>query len=367
VRDSGANSLQATPSHWELLPRHNTDSLNIRILTGGEALRVELGRALLKQTPDVYNLYGPTETTVWACVHHVRPIDIIDSAAGIVSLGKPLPTYRLYILSDDLQLVPIGVRGELYIAGAGLARGYLNRPALSAERFVADPYATEPGARMYRTGDLARWHANGTVEFLGRADAQIKLRGFRIEPGEIESVLTAHPSVTQAAVLARDVGPAGKQLVGYIVPANGAQSDTADLSRFLSDRLPGYMVPTALVVLEALPLTANGKLDRGALPAPERTGTRYRPPTTPEENTLCQLAAEILSVERVGVDDNFFALGGHSLLATQLISRVRGTLGVQLAIRTLFEAPTIAELAKKLSGAAKARPALTRRYRAAGS
>jgi acyl carrier protein len=220
---------------------------------------------------------------------------------------------------------------------------------------------------MYRTGDLARWRANGTVEFLGRADAQIKLHGFRIEPGEIEAVLTAHPAVAQAAVVARDTGPGGKQLVGYVVPAESAQLDTAELPRILSDRLPVYMVPTAFVVLEALPLTANGKLDRGALPAPDRTGTSYRPPTTAEEKILCQLVAEILSIERVGVDDNFFALGGHSLLATQLISRVRRALEVELAIRTLFEAPTVAELANKLDGARKARPAITRRYRAVGS
>jgi amino acid adenylation domain-containing protein len=365
-RDSGANSLQATPSHWELLLQHGGDCRDVRIMTGGEALRVDLASALLKQNPEVWNLYGPTEATVWASVHRLRPTDISGSNAGIVSIGRPLPTYRFHILAHDLQLVPAGVCGELYIAGAGLARGYLNRPGQTAERFVADPYAVEPGARLYRTGDLARWRADGTVEFLGRADAQIKLRGFRIEPGEIEAVLVAHQSVAQAAVVARDIGAGGRQLVGYVAPAEGARLDGAELSRFLSDRLPGHMVPTALVTLEALPLTANGKLNRAALPAPEWTTTRHKPPTTPEETILCQLLAEILSLERVGVDDNFFALGGHSLLATQFTSRVRGKLGVELAIRTLFEAPTVAELAVRLGSAGKARPALTRRSRAAG-
>jgi amino acid adenylation domain-containing protein len=363
-RSSGATSLQATPSHWELLLQH-ADRLNVRILTGGEALRADLARALLKQNPDVYNLYGPTEATIWASVHQVRETDITDSRDAIISIGRPLSTYQFYILSHDLQLLPVGVAGELYIAGAGLARGYLNRPGLTAERFVADPYATEAGTKMYRTGDLARWRANGTVEFLGRADAQIKLRGFRIEPGEIESVLTAHPAIVQAAVIARDVGPGGKQLIGYVVLANG-HMDTAELRPFLSDRLPAHMVPTAFVVLEALPITTNGKLNRGALPPPERMSSIYRPPTTAKEEILCQLVAEILSIERVSVDDNFFALGGHSLLATQLISRVRGTLRVDLAIRTLFEVATIAELANKLNSAGKARPALTRRPRSHG-
>ncbi|HKA42238.1 MAG TPA: amino acid adenylation domain-containing protein [Burkholderiales bacterium] len=365
-RNKETNSLQATPSHWELLLQHDPDCLkDVRILTGGEALRVELARALYSQSSEVYNLYGPTEATVWASVHQVTPSDIADPGGPFVSIGQPLPNYRLYVLSHDLQPVPVGVTGELYIAGAGLARGYLNRPGLTADRFVADPHGTHAGTRMYRTGDLARWRATGTLEFLGRADAQIKLRGFRIEPGEIEAVLTAHPAVAQAAVIAREDGPGGKQLVGYVVPTKGTQLDMAALPRMLSDRLPAYMVPAAFVVLEALPLTANGKVDRGALPAPERQGASYRPPTTAEEEILCGLVAEVLSLERVGLDDNFFALGGHSLLATRLISRVRGTLGVELAIRTLFEAPTVAELARKLSGARKARPSLTRRRGAA--
>ncbi|MFL5251367.1 MAG: amino acid adenylation domain-containing protein, partial [Rhodopila sp.] len=363
-RDSGANSLQATPSHWELLLQHGGECRDVRILTGGEALRVDLAHALLGQSLEVWNLYGPTEATVWASVHRVGRDDI--AGAGVVGIGRPLPTYRFYILGPDLLLVPAGVRGELYIAGAGLARGYLDRPGPTAERFVANPYAAEPGARMFRTGDLACWRADGSVEFLGRTDAQIKLRGFRIEPGEIEATLTAHQSVAQAAVVAREVGPGGKQLIGYVVPADGTKVDNAELSRFLSDRLPAYMVPTVLVALDTLPLTANGKLDRSALPAPERSVTRYRAPSTPEQTIICDLLAEILAVERVGIDDNFFALGGHSLMATQFISRLRGKLGVELPIRTLFEAPTVAELVTRLGSAGKARPALTRRPRTPG-
>jgi hypothetical protein len=220
---------------------------------------------------------------------------------------------------------------------------------------------------MYRTGDLARWRADATLQFLGRADAQVKLHGFRIEPGEIEAALTAQPAVAQAAVLAREEGPGGKHLVAYVVPTPGAELDPSALRGLLGERLPAYMVPTAVVVLPALPLTPNGKLDRRALPAPERPGARYRAPGTPTEAVLCGLMAEVLARDRVGLDDNFFALGGHSLLATRLVSRVRATLGVELAIRTLFEAPTVAELATRLGGATRARVPLIRRRRIDGT
>ena len=279
------------------------------------------------------------------------------TSRSVVRSGTRGPTCWTPVLSQFRA----GVVGELYIAGLGLARGYLNRAGLTAERFIADPHGVS-GSRMYRTGDLARWRADGVLEFLGRADAQVKLRGFRIEPGEIEAVLLRQAGVSAAAVVARAPEGGGEQrLVGYVVPAAGAVPDVAQLRAALSSALPDYMVPSAFVVLERLPLTQNGKLDRRALPAPEAGSAReHRPARTPAEAVLCALFAEVLRVERVGLDDNFFELGGHSLLATRLISRVRASLGVELSIRSLFEAPSVGQLSQRLSSEAGAvRRALT--------
>ena len=254
---------------------------------------------------------------------------------------------RLYVLDANLQLVPVGVVGELYIGGIQLARGYLKRPGLTAERFVADPYWN--GARELACIAREIWCVGGlmgALEFLDRADQQVKIRGFRIEPGEIEAVLSAQPGVAQVAVIAREDSPGDKQLVAYVVAAPGeAPPEEAVLRRSLSERLPDYMVPSAFVELEALPLTPSGKLDRRALPAPERGRSEgYRAPRTPQEEVLCGLFAEVLKLERVGIEDNFFALGGHSLLATRLVSHVRNVLGVELALRDVFSAPIIMDL-----------------------
>jgi len=349
--------MSCVPSYLDSVIRQVPGSLSLEHLAlGGEAFTVEFRREILRRldVARLTNLYGPTEATIDAI-----GLTVEGEPSGLyIPIGRPLPNTRVYVLDGGLEPVPCGVCGELYISGAGLARGYFGRSGLTGERFVADPYGPA-GSRMYRTGDLARWRSDGVLEFLGRADSQVKLRGFRIEPGEIEAVLAGHASVAQAAVLAREDRPGQKRLVGYVVPASGAGAQAGELRAYLGERLPDYMVPSAIVVLDELPLTPNGKLDRKALPAPDvdPIGLR-RGPRTPQEELLCGLFCEVLGLERVGIDDNFFELGGHSLLATRLISRIRGVLDVEIAIRSLFEAPTVEALAKRLGDAGAGRPAL---------
>ncbi|MFD3534691.1 amino acid adenylation domain-containing protein [Streptomyces sp. NPDC058664] len=326
-----------------------------RVLCSGEALTPDLVRGfhgLFGGTVELHNLYGPTEAavdvTAWPC-----PADGGDRDG--VPIGRPVWNTSAYVLDAALRPVPAGVPGELYLAGPQLAHGYLGRSALTAERFVADPYGP-PGTRMYRTGDLARRGADGVIEYLGRTDDQVKIRGFRIEPGEVEGVLARHPGVREAAVVARrDLGTDGDPvLVAYTTGA----TDPAELRRHLSAALPEHMVPSAFVALDALPLTPSGKLDRRALPAPELgPAVAGRRPRNPSEEILCDLFAEVLGVPEVGIDDDFFALGGHSLLATRLASRVRSTMGVELPLRTVFDAPTVTALAQRL-GTRSTRPPL---------
>lgn len=312
----------------------------------------------------IANLYGPTEVTVYGAAWYSGEEEVVAPP-----IGRPLPNTRLRVLDKALRPVPDGVLGELYIAGNGLARGYLGRPDLTAERFVADPFGP-PGTRMYRTGDLVRRRGDGNLEYAGRTDHQVKVRGFRVELGEIESVLGAQPGVAKAAVLAHDHAAGGVQLVGYVLPLPGAELHIDTLRDDVARILPDYMVPAEFMVLDELPLNPNGKLDRRALPVPEtRPGTARDLPRTPEEERLCALFAETLGRHEVGVTDDFFAMGGDSLLATKLLSRVRATLGSELDIRDFFNAPTVTGVDTAIRAAggktARPRPALRPRPRTA--
>ena len=283
------------------------------------------------------NMYGITEITVHATYRKISSSDVLGCHGSVI--GRGIPDLRIYILDAHQQPVPVGVSGEMYIGGAGVARGYLNRAELTAERFIADPFSTTTNGRMYKTGDLGRWLADGTIEYLGRNDFQVKIRGFRIELGEIESKLSACEGVREAVVLAREDQAGDKRLVAYVVPQAGVELSVAALRESLSRELAEYMVPSAFVSLDAFPLTPNGKLDRGALPAPDGSAVLARAYEAPQgeiEEAIAAIWQELLGLERVGRHDHFFELGGHSLLAVQMVSRLRQTLSVDVPLRDVF-------------------------------
>jgi enterobactin synthetase component F len=316
-----------------------------RVICSGEALSGELVGEFYRRLVGValHNLYGPTETAVDVTFRECGPGD----ATSVVPIGRPVANTRVFVLDEFLRPAPVGVLGELYVAGVQLAQGYLGRAGLTAERFVACPF--DSGQRMYRTGDMARWTLEGEVVFTGRVDDQVKIRGLRVEPGEIEAVLAGHESVGQVVVVVREDRSGDKRLVAYAVAAEGHDVDSGALREFAAGRLPDYMVPAAVVALDELPVTANGKLDRARLPIPDfaqrATG---REPATPAEEALSALFAEILELDRVGADDSFFDLGGDSLMAMRLLARIKTALGAKVSIRELYSTPTPEGIARAL-------------------
>ncbi|WKB55581.1 non-ribosomal peptide synthetase [Eleftheria terrae] len=337
--------INTVPSALQAVVSQGAVPASVRVVNvAGEPLKRHLVEELFNTTgvASLCNLYGPSETTTYSTWTRMARAEGFDP-----SIGRPVANTTVYLLDARGQLVPPGVVGEIFIGGAGVARGYLNQPQLTRERFVADPFATEPGARMYKTGDLGRWRADGRLDYLGRNDHQVKIRGFRIELGEIEARLLAQPGVREALVLAREDNPGdSKYLAAYVSGTAGNELDPQALRRALAEALPDYMVPAAWVVLPALPLTPNGKVDRKALPAPADTGlarSAHEPPQGDTETTLAQIWSELLRVQRVGRNDHFFELGGHSLLATQLISRVRSEWDIEISLATLFSKARLSE------------------------
>ncbi|GAC1472637.1 MAG: hypothetical protein PVSMB5_22620 [Ktedonobacteraceae bacterium] len=323
-----------------------------QLLTGGETLSVKHIRHALNLLPgtELINGYGPTESTTFTCCYPIR--EEVSENQRSIPIGRPISNTQTYILDRHLQPVPIGVVGELHIGGAGLARGYLNLPELTQEKFIRDPFSEQPDARLYKTGDLVRYLPDGTIEFMGRLDQQVKIRGYRVEPGEIETVLGQYSAVSEALVLVHQNEREEKSLVAYVVPAEKQQVRLEDLRHFLKERLPGYMIPANFMLLDAIPLTPNGKLDRQALPTPESgrymAGESFVAPYLMIHHQLVNIWEELLKARPIGIRDNFFYLGGHSLLAARLVNRIEQTFGKKVSLSTLFAGPTIEQLAQSL-------------------
>jgi amino acid adenylation domain-containing protein len=355
IIEQGVTILQLVPSLLRVLLGEEgferCESLRC-VICAGEALAVELQERFKERLgAKLYNFYGPTEAaidvTCWPCDEAV--------SGQVVPIGRPIANTEVYLLDEQLQVVPVGVAGELHIGGANLGRGYLRRPELTAEKFIPHPFSQRMGERLYKSGDRARYLADGRIEYLGRVDHQVKVRGFRIELGEVEAALRGHPGVGEAVVMVRGGSDEERRLVGYLVRRGDSAPSFGELRKFLRGKLPEYMVPGAIVWLEALPLAPNGKLDRGALPEPGQDRpeleSAFVAPRNPIEEKLAEICAQLLRLERVGVHDNFFELGGHSLLATQFMSRLRNAFQIELPLRSIFEGPTIAELAEAVEKA----------------
>ncbi|WP_418960768.1 non-ribosomal peptide synthetase [Streptomyces tritici] len=345
LAETGTTVLQATPATWHLLVEAGWENDGgLRALVGGEALPPALAERLVRGPGRTWNVYGPTETTIWSTAHR------LDSGTEQISIGRPLANTQVYLLDERLRPVPVGVPGDLYLGGTGVARGYRGRPGLTAERFLPDPYADRPGARMYATGDRARWREDGTLVFLGRDDGQVKLRGFRIETGEIEARLERHPAVARAVALVREDRPGDRRLVAYVEPEGEARPAQEELREHLREFLPDYMVPSAIVRLDAFPLNTSGKIDRRALPVPvvERGAGGYVPPRDPLELEVAHVWEEVLGVSPVGLHDRFFDLGGHSLLVLRLMAEIERRFGRQLPMAAIFRGATVERFARML-------------------
>ena len=334
LHSRGATVMQATPATWRmLLDADWRGASGFRALCGGETLSRELANELIPRIGELWNLYGPTETTIWSTVCRVEPCD------APIAIGRPIDNTQIYILNGRTP-APIGVGGEICIGGAGVAIGYHKRPELTAERFEPDPFAAHSEARVYRTGDLGKWGADGQLYHLGRMDHQVKIRGFRIELGEIEAVLHSHPAVKEAVVTAQEVSPSDTRLVAYVVYERGSELTVSDLRRFLRQQLPEYMIPSMAIAINRLPLTPNSKLDRSALPAPfapsSRPANAFDPPAPGVEAMLAGIWQQLLKIEAIGAEDNFFDLGGHSLLAVRAVAEIENRTGIRLDPRLLF-------------------------------
>jgi amino acid adenylation domain-containing protein len=344
LHSSSPTVMQATPATWRMLLEAGWQgNAGLKILVGGEAVPHKLVNELLPRSSSVWNMYGPTETTIWSTVRKFEPND------AAVSIGRPIANTEIFILDKELQLVPVGVAGELLIGGDGLAKGYLKRAELTAEKFIAHPFDQEPGARLYRTGDLVRYQSNGDIEFLGRIDHQIKIRGFRIELGEIESVLRQHPAINDTVVVAREDVPGDKRLVAYVVPTHQSVPTIGEFRSFLKERLPEYMLPSAFVPLPEMPLTPNGKINRRALPPPEQSNLapaeELVEPRDVVETKLVTIWESILGVRPIGIKNDFFELGGHSLLAVRIMLRIEKAFAKKMPVAALLQARTIEQLA----------------------
>ncbi|HLJ34075.1 MAG TPA: non-ribosomal peptide synthetase, partial [Ktedonobacteraceae bacterium] len=325
------------------------------VIIGGEKALLDMMTQWQKHVNpqvQIVNTYGPTEATIVATMYRVPASATANNSLQEIPIGRPIPNTQVYLLDQNLHVVPIGVSGELYIGGIGLAREYLNRPALTRERFIPHPFSTGMGTRLYKTGDLASYLPTGDIIFLGRADQQVKIRGYRIELGEIETALEKHPDILDAVVQAREDGNGGKRLVAYVVPRHGHTFTSSNLRHFLQDQLPDYMVPAAFVLLEALPLSPSGKVDRFSLPLPEQGRSElpetFVAPTLPVHHQLVQIWEELLEVRPIGIQDDFFDLGGHSLLAVRLVDRIEQVWGKKISPATLIAGPTVEQLAQAL-------------------